>query len=732
MRIVEGAEVRLASGRGSTVVCLPLGDTQDVEELVDRVLASIGSVIEYTQPQPQIVIAGELQTLQHLAEQGDRHIPDGVIALPLPGGKQDGALLDLLIDACAPADLVLLAPGVRVHPHWLARLGAAALADTVTASATAMFDGDHDAAEAIAQAGPALRPRIECIGPHCALIRRQALDLIGPLETAESYAQALRLLSLRLRGLGFLHVAADDLAVRLPHDEPAGPQSETAALGELDELDAMAVRADLGPLPRTLRRGGAAQRALRVTIDGRSLTAAVGGTQTYVLSLALALAQEPRLKLRALIAPDVSEQASAMLRDAGVEMITPQQAQEADLRDDVVHRAQQISSPEDFAILKAVGERLVITHQDLIAYHNPLYHRDQQTWARHRETTAAALAAADQVVFFSEHARQDALSEDLLPAERAHVVGIGAPPPLAMPTGQSAPDGLAATDRFLFCLGADYAHKNRPFAIRLLSELNALGWEGKLVLAGPHVPHGSSREQEQLLLHANPALRERVMDLGRVEEQTKRWLFANACALVYPSIYEGFGLLPLEAAAADLPCLYAPAASLAELDAGAATLTPWDAAASAAAVLPLLSDGPPRDRHLRTLAKLRVPSWPDVVQRLLEVYELAALGPRSAGALLDPQAYLELVRQLRHTTQELDYHRDLAQNYQDALHALEARVSFGLPLIDDGGLLSHDQQRGLMRIASRPPIRAVALGPFSLLGRLSSSSQDDSGRQGVR
>jgi len=180
-------------------------------------------------------------------------------------------------------------------------------------------------------------------------------------------------------------------------------------------------------------------------------------------------------------------------------------------------------------------------------------------------------------------------------------------------------------------------------------------------------------------------------------------------------MYEGFGLLPLEAAYAGLPCLFAAQASLAELAGSAATLSPWDAELSARAALPLLSEPEPRERHLQQLRSL-FPSWHEVVQRLLSIYSTALSEPLVEAA---PRVWQELDRE-RYI---VDLHEDvrklkvLAEEYQVAYNSLESRTAVGLPLIDEGGLLSADEQRGLMRIASRR-VGAIVLRPLALLGRL--------------
>lgn len=300
----------------------------------------------------------------------------------------------------------------------------------------------------------------------------------------------------------------------------------------------------------------------------------------------------------------------------------------------------------------------------------------------------------------------------MLEPARGHVVGIGAEPIERSNAVGSRPAGIPE-DPFLLCLGADYAHKNRPFAIKLLGALRELGWKGRLVLAGPHVPAGSSRVTEAALLENDVELSEAVIDVGAVDEPTRAWLVDRACALLYPTLYEGFGLLPLEAARAGVPCLFAAQASLEELAADAATLIPWDAAASAAAVLDLLVEGPSRRAHLDMLAALECPGWSEIVKGLFGVYQYAIDAPASEAA---PRIWQELEREGYVASLE-----SLAQQYQDAYHSLEARVRTGLPLIDEGGLLSPDEQRGLMRLAARGRVGRALMSPLGLVGRVRGS-----------
>ena len=713
------AQEQLELVRGSAVICVPAG-TADA-----GTFATLRSVLRHSDASTTVIVAGSPTSLEAIAEElaGD---PDGSRLLSLAVDRDtEVAAVNAAISRSFPSDFVFVASGVRLSSHWSERLRAAAMGDSIVASASPLSASDplddfDETARRIGERSLRLRPRIATVGPGCAYICRSALELAGPLDESLGLEEALTQFALRALALGMIHVAADDVLVE-------GPSAEGVALGEPSvparesPVQETFDRDEHGALRRAVSRARSVLHPLSVTIDARALASAVGGTQTYIIELVLALARMSAVSVRALVPPDLSERAADAFGAAGVELLSYEQAIAGTTLTDVVHRPQQVFTPDDLALLRLVGERVVIGQQDLIAYHNHSYHPDIESWRGYRRTTRLALAGADQVVFFSEHARRDVLAEDLLPKGRTHIVGIAAEALESSSSPAVAPEGLPVDEPFLLCLGADYAHKNRPFAIELLSALRELGWPGRLVLAGPHVPHGSSREAERRLLSENAGLAGLVLDCGPVDEPGKRWLYEHARALVYPTVYEGFGLLPLEAVRAGLPCLFAARASLAEVAGDAAMLVEWDARASAGAVLPLLSEGPARAGHLRRLEALPVPSWDEVAQLLLGTYEQALFAPPSEAA---PRVWQELDRERHIASLDRDIGRlkQVAQEYQEAYHALGRRVSVGLPLIDDGGLLSPAQQRGLMRVAARRGLGRTVLAPFGLLGWLGSGS----------
>ncbi len=673
-----------------------------------------------------------------------------VVCLLYAGGAGEAAQANAILAAAERADVVLLREGARVGPQWLERMCAAAACDTTVVSASALSDSGGAlavvpsavlpsalpagaparradpvvAAAAVAAAARRAYPRIERPAGPCVYLRRELLELLGGLDgEVDTVAAALARLGARTLARGMLHVAADDVYVTLApdgaapaagaavRDGVAGAPAGDSAAGAAVSAGAPADPSELdwseghGVLRRCLDTAQVALDGLSVTIDARALRSVFAGTQVYTVELVLALARLDDIALRVVVPPDIAPEAvQALAGVPAVELVSYEQAARGELAlSHIVHRPQQVFTEEDLALLRLLGRRVVIGQQDLIAYRDPAYHADPRTWQRYRHVTRLALAVADRAVFFSHHALADAVGEDLIDGARAVESGIGGDelwarsPPRPEPPADAVPDGP-----FLLCLGTDYQHKNRPFAIALLAALRELGdWNGSLVFAGAHAAHGSSAEDERAQLAAHPQLAGAVLDMGAVDESRRSWLLEHARAVLYPSLYEGFGLLPYEAARAGIPCLYAPQASLAEGGrAAAATLVAWDARASASAVAALLSDGPARERHvalLRDAAAAR--SWAQVASELRGVYEDVVASPRPASASLQWQEYESHIR-------EID------RQLRGLRHSVGA-----LATPTDGGVLSEAQGRGLVRIAARPLLRRVLLGPVGLLGR---------------
>ncbi len=358
-----------------------------------------------------------------------------------------------------------------------------------------------------------------------------------PFDTAfDSPRAALIDFSQRCLRHGFLNVVADDVFVAsvLPGLSAVGGTLDVGADRALLERRYPYLRRTVEEgAPLTLARAVAIARqsvtGVSMTVDARILRGELSGAQAATLELIEAVHRTQAVRMRVLVDPGIGADASRELERVapGVERLSAADVGAETSRTDLVHRPYQVTGGEDVDLLMRLGERLVITHLDLIAFHNPAYFPSFGHWTQFRRVTRQALSLADRVVFLSRHAADDAVREELVDRDRVRVVPMavgGKEFASAAPQRpRDAPSGA-----FLLCIGNDFRHKNRLFAIKLMSELRARGWDGSLVLAGAHVEDGSSRGDEAAYLAPRPELASRVHELAAVSEAEKAWLYDNA------------------------------------------------------------------------------------------------------------------------------------------------------------------------------------------------------------
>jgi glycosyltransferase involved in cell wall biosynthesis len=267
--------------------------------------------------------------------------------------------------------------------------------------------------------------------------------------------------------------------------------------------------------------------------------------------------------------------------------------------------------------------RTVLTVHDLSFFRFP--ERLPAGRRRYLQTfTRLSVRRADLVLCDSLHTADDV--HDILdtPREKLRVVYPGVEPRFRPP----APDALAAfrkekglPDRFLLYLGTLEPRKNlglllRAYA-RLQPELPDLG----LVLAGGRgwMVDDLFREIEEL------GLEKKVVLPGYVPDAEQPLWYGAATALVYPSVYEGFGLPPLEAMACGAPVVVAQTSSLPEV-VGEAGLyfDPFDEDSPVAVLRRLLADEAEQERlRAAGLARAAGFSWRKTAEGCVAAYRAA-------------------------------------------------------------------------------------------------------------
>ena len=180
----------------------------------------------------------------------------------------------------------------------------------------------------------------------------------------------------------------------------------------------------------------------------------------------------------------------------------------------------------------------------------------------------AQLARVDQIVCVSEATKRDLLAYVDLPEDRVHVIhnavfqrmGPASPPACAALRSRL---GLPAGAPLILHVGRDF-YKNRSLVLEIFARVVKKRPDVRLVLVGA-LDAALKGQARQL----NIVDKLHVLDFVRREEMAA--LYTTATLLLFPSLYEGFGLPVLGGAALRQPVVCSNAGALPEVVAGRAT-----------------------------------------------------------------------------------------------------------------------------------------------------------------
>jgi len=236
---------------------------------------------------------------------------------------------------------------------------------------------------------------------------------------------------------------------------------------------------------------------------------------------------------------------------------------------------------------------------------------------------AAGAHLSDRLLLLNDRDRAYALEHGWQQPQRIDVIPHGVSDRfLADDPGTDAPRG----EGLLFCGSWDHV-KGTPYLVQAFERINAALPQQQLTVLGPGLPASD-------VLNAFPAaLRHLVRVVDRAPEADVIRAFRTHDVLLWPSTYEGFGLVLLEAMSQRLAVVATPvgcASTIVRDGENGLLVSPRDADALAAAALRLLNDAPLRSR-LGAAAREAVAgmSWRTCAERTLECYR-AALNGRAA------------------------------------------------------------------------------------------------------
>ena len=276
----------------------------------------------------------------------------------------------------------------------------------------------------------------------------------------------------------------------------------------------------------------------------------------------------------------------------------------------------------------------VVTIHDCIHLMFPQYLPNRLAYAYARAQMWAAVRRSDCILTVSEASKRDILHLFNVPPEKIVVVYNAIDSHFAVTPSEEAVarvrERYQLNHQFVLYVGNIKPHKNLVRLIEAFDELRRNGFEHvKLLIIGDEI---SKLPSLRRAVH-HYKLHKQVRFLGYLSDDQLAILYRLASVFVFPSLYEGFGLPPLEAMASGTPVVTSNVSSLPEVVGDAAVLVnPYDVDAIVDGLRRVLND-PALAAEMRRkgIERAREFSWERSVAKTWGVYQQVARQKSKAG-----------------------------------------------------------------------------------------------------
>jgi glycosyltransferase involved in cell wall biosynthesis len=366
--------------------------------------------------------------------------------------------------------------------------------------------------------------------------------------------------------------------------------------------------------------------AVKIAIDARKLRDY--GIGTYVRNLLRQLArQDPATEYVVLcqaadaqIASELGPNFRAVNERAGGYSVREQFSVPLDLRRE---RVALFHAPH-YVLPPLTPCRSVVTIHDCIHLRFPQYLPNRLAYAYARASLWTATHRAARVITVSEASKRDILRYFHVPESRIDVIYNAIDDRFWEPPSGDQMERVRQryqlNSRFILYAGNIKPHKNLE---RLIEAFHILRQDPslkdvQLLIIGDEV---SKYAMLRRAVHRHK-LHKYVRFFGFVSHETLAALYRLADVFVFPSLYEGFGLPPLEAMASGTPVVTSNVSSLPEVVGEAALMIdPYEPQAIADAIRRVLAEPELRATlRVRGLARAREFSWERSIRRVREIY----------------------------------------------------------------------------------------------------------------
>jgi glycosyltransferase involved in cell wall biosynthesis len=265
--------------------------------------------------------------------------------------------------------------------------------------------------------------------------------------------------------------------------------------------------------------------------------------------------------------------------------------------------------------------RRVLTVHDLTPLILPEFHKRSRTFL-HKVIFYKILKDSDHIITVSENTKNDLINKFKIPEDKIRVI------PLAANENFKQIDEskiFSTTTKynincpFILYVGTLEPRKNIPNLLNAYYKLKKQGINHKLVIAG-----GKGWKYKEIFETIEKLnLQKDVIFTGYVPDEDLPGLYNAAELFVYPSLYEGFGLPPLEAMQCGTPVITSNTSSLPEVvGAAGITVNPYDVDELANKMYEVLTNEDLRkEMSKKGLERAKLFSWKKCAEEHLKVYE---------------------------------------------------------------------------------------------------------------
>jgi glycosyltransferase involved in cell wall biosynthesis len=379
---------------------------------------------------------------------------------------------------------------------------------------------------------------------------------------------------------------------------------------------------------------------MRIAFNAQILTEPRGGTVRYIYNLLAALGQiDTRnayhlLSSRALsqrpetppnLRWEITRVGDFAVRRPGLEKLIweqrafPRAARRAQA--DLMH-VPYFNSP-----LRTFGIPTVVTILDVIPQRFPEYRTATSEKALAELAVRAAHRAA-AVITISNYCKWEIINTLGIPADRIAVTYLAADPrlrPAPYEAQLEVRQRLGLPGPFVLNVGGIDLRKNTSALIEAFADVYQRLGNPDLrlfIVANPAQPGSTPIFPDWRPLATRLGVADKLLCMSLTETDLTT-IYSAADCFAFPSLYEGFGLTPLEAMACGAPVVCSNRTSLPEVVGQAALLIdPTDPAALSAAILHVLTSSEAvQELRARGIAQARSFSWERAARQTLDVYE---------------------------------------------------------------------------------------------------------------